>query len=931
MRPLKLVLNAFGSYTGRVEVDLEKLGREGLYLICGDTGAGKSTLFDGICFALYGQTSGAARRDGEVLRSELAPPQTQSYVELTFEHGGKRYGLWRSLKYQRPALRGEGLIQQDSNAALTLPDGSVVEGKRRVNEKVEEILRLKYEHFSRIMMIAQGEFNQLLMADTEARGRILQKICDTSRHRALQDRLQEEARALEEKRRPLEEQVKGAFAYAECGPDSPSAPALEALKGQPSVYRGQELAGLVEQIQREDQAALEAQKEREDQARAGMEGLLAVLAQFDTLTQARQSLEAAQAALAREAERLPGLVQARDGLLADKERAAALEAQAAALEERMSDYQAMEKDRQTLAELTAQGEALKGEIAQAQAGAQAQRQALAALQREMAALAAAPEALAQAQARVQALLEQGKAARQLSLQAQELGRQEGALAQDQARLTQLAAQAREKGERVAQLRQQLLLHQAGILAAGLREGQPCPVCGSTRHPSPAPLSSQAPTEEGVRQAEEQAQQAQDQAQALAGQVRQALGRVQAQRDQLERALAEQGAKAPSGASPQALAQLAQGLRQGLLERYQRENRDLEQKQGQARRLEQLSQEQPLRQKELERQESALQQARDRAARGEGSQAALTKAIAARRQALAFDHPAQAQAKIDALRRGAAEHRQALEGAEQAVQACQEEIRARQSAKALLEEQIEKRREAVKGQEEQAVRQALAQAQAALRDSGAQRAALAGRMERNRICVRQVRQALTSFAALEARCVLARSLADTAMGRLRGRDKLTFERYVQVDYFERVLAMANQRFLQMTSGQYQLERAQEAENLRAQAGLELNVLNHFTGARRSVKSLSGGESFMASLALALGFADVIRQQAGGVVMDALFIDEGFGALDEAALDQVITALTRLCGGGKLIGIISHVPQLRERIERQVVVRKGCGGSQVQLLC
>ena len=315
----------------------KKLGREGLYLICGDTGAGKSTLFDGICFALYGQTSGAARRDGEVLRSELAPPQVQSYVELTFEHAGKRYGLWRSLKYQRPALRGEGLIQQDSNAALTLPDGSVVEGKRRVNEKVEEILRLKYEHFSRIMMIAQGEFSQLLMADTEARSRILQKICDTSRHRALQEELQERARALEERRLPLEAQVKAAFAYAGCGADSPSAAPLAALKEKPSVYRGEELAALVERIQREDQATLERLKGREEEARAGMEGLLAALAQFEALAQARQSLEDAQEALNREAERLPGLTQARDGLLGGKERAAALEAQAAALEERMSD------------------------------------------------------------------------------------------------------------------------------------------------------------------------------------------------------------------------------------------------------------------------------------------------------------------------------------------------------------------------------------------------------------------------------------------------------------------------------------------------------------------------------------------------------------------------------------------------------------------
>ena len=930
MRPLHLTLSAFGSYAGRADIDMNPLGREGLYLICGDTGAGKSTIFDGICFALYGQTSGAARRDGEVLRSEMAPPGVKSFVELCFEHAGQRYTLWRSLKYERPALRGAGLIQEDSSAAITLPDGTVLEGKRRVNEKVEDILHLKYEHFSRIMMIAQGEFSQLLMADTEARGRILQKICDTSRHRALQTRLAEDLKALEALRLPLMEQIKGAFAYAQCGLDSASGQALKVLKAEPSVYKGRDLLSLLDAVLEEDGEALRRLEDEEKRRREQVERLNQALARHEALKQAREALAEVEKALTGERERLPQLNRAREALLAQRGEMDAREAEAARLQARLPDYLALDKDIETLERLQKERGTLQARAQTVEAALAAGKRGQQRAEKEMAELAAAPEQLLTNRNLVNALLEKGKAAGQGVKQAEQLMEEEARLHGDQARLEQLAVQAQRQADELSQMRRDLLLYQAGILASGLKEGEPCPVCGATHHPDPAPRPREAPGEEQLRAVEAAAARADKAAQAMVGQVKMALGRMEAGRALLERALSEQKIPVEPDMELPQLRRLAGDLREQLRLAYQRSQRALKEAEDKVTRLEQLQRETPRRQRELEEQTEGLNQLQAQAARLEGSCAALAQAVAERRQALPYAQREQAQSRIQALEQEVLAYRKAAEAAALAIGQCLSRIETNQSQKESLAGRIEKQTKVLDDEEEQTTRERYRQAEEALRQGMGLRAGLLGRLERNGQCAAAVRAALDDFEALEKRCEVVRSLADTACGRLKGCDKLTFERYIQVSYFERVLTMANQRFLQMTLGQYELERAEGADTLRAQAGLELNVINHFTGTRRSVKSLSGGESFMASLSLALGFADVIRHEAGGVVIDALFIDEGFGALDEAALDQVLTALTHLTGGGKLIGIISHVPQLRERIEKQIVVRKGRFGSSVQVL-
>ena len=198
-------------------------------------------------------------------------------------------------------------------------------------------------------------------------------------------------------------------------------------------------------------------------------------------------------------------------------------------------------------------------------------------------------------------------------------------------------------------------------------------------------------------------------------------------------------------------------------------------------------------------------------------------------------------------------------------------------------------------------------------------------------LRQIEKKSAAIADVEKRWMMVGPLADTANGNLSGREKIMLETYVQMAYFDRIIERANTRFMVMSGGQYELKRRREADNNRSQSGLSLDVVDHYNGTERSVKTLSGGESFKASLSLALGLSDEIQASAGGIQLDTMFVDEGFGSLDEESLQQAMRALNGLAEGNRLVGIISHVPELREKIDRQIIVRKDrSGGSRVEVV-
>ena len=303
--------------------------------------------------------------------------------------------------------------------------------------------------------------------------------------------------------------------------------------------------------------------------------------------------------------------------------------------------------------------------------------------------------------------------------------------------------------------------------------------------------------------------------------------------------------------------------------------------------------------------------------------AKSEQAAAEKADLPFETGAETESRIEQLTNLIRRQKEAFEKAESACRASDRKLAEYRAAAGKLKEQAAEQLGFDKAEE-----QLLAEAEAAV----AQKSGQVGiRLNANRTCLKNIREKSGDLAAVEERCTWIRALANTANGTISGKEKIMLETYVQMTFFDRIIARANTRFMVMSGGRYELKRRQSAGNNRSQSGLDLDVTDHYSGSERSVKTLSGGESFMASLSLALGLSDEIQSSAGGVRLDSMFVDEGFGSLDEESLDQAMKALYGLAQGSRLVGIISHVSELKNRIDRQIVVTKDAhGGSRAAVL-
>ena len=807
MRPLKLTLSAFGPYADTTTLPLEQLGRGGLYLVTGDTGAGKTTLFDAITYALYDHSSGGVR-DGAMLRSKYADPGTPTFVELEFEVRGQRYTVRRNPEYLRPKARGEGFTTEKADAALTYADGRPpVTKAKEVTAAVIDIIGLDYNQFSQIAMIAQGQFTRLLNATTEERSKIFRRLFRTQRYQKLQEALAEENSALTARRAALNARLDAVLAGISYDAADPEAEALGTLSAQMPP----------------------------DAVTTLLEGLTA-----------RQEAAAAQAA---------------DAL-------AALDRQLSTLQTTLGAAEQAERQRQEVA----------GELAKARSTAQLESAkastrrktlealdaALTASEAELAALADADTRRVELEAEAARLAQRETALNELARSLTECQHRNTAARTAQEAYRQAAGRQTEAHSARDTLERAFLDAQAGLLAQTLEEGAPCPVCGSTHHPAKAHLPRTAPTEVQVNKAKQAAAQADSAAQEASAAAREALTREQEGRAQLRKdaeALLPERFTSPEGPVP---------LTVSLLK-------------------------------------TALAEEND----------ALHTAQAGLNQRQTKNHAdCRRKKELEAQRKAQAEQRTALEAQ---VTAAQQAAAAAQAAEQIAQP---KKIAALKAEQNEllARRKALA----------AQEKDLNARLLPNRRALADHQKLADQRDALDARWQWVNALASTAGGTLSSKQKIRLEAYIQMNYLDRILIHANTRLMQMTAGQYELERI-GAENQRSQSGLDLGVIDHYNGTRRSVKTLSGGESFKASLALALGLSDEVQSTAGGIRLDTLFLDEGFGSLDEESLEQAIRVLSGLTEGDRLVGIISHVAALKDRIDRQVVVHKErSGGSWVEIV-
>ena len=918
MRPLKLTMAGFGPYAGTQELDFTDLGNSGLYLITGDTGAGKTTIFDAITFALFGEASGD-NRQANMLRSKYVKPEDPTYVELTFAYDGKEYTVKRNPEYERAKTRGTGTTKQTADALLTHPDGRVVTRLKDVDKAIRDIIGLTREQFAQVAMISQGEFRKLLQADTKERQKIFRDIFRTERFGILQNRLKDKAGELNAQLAGAKLSKQQYINGIVCNEDSLLAP--EVRKAMDGGMLTSDVLELLEKLLKEDQdaqAALDTQLAEIDQQ---TEQVTARLTQAETYQKAKEALlqnEESEKARAAQLEQAQAALSTAQATIPEQEQ---LGNKIAEMEALLPSYD--ELDSKT-SELTQKEKSL----AAAEATRNAAQQKKTDLSEEISALKAECEALENISAEKekltagrQALMDKRTKFRTLITDMDALNEQRDLLAQKQEAYLKADRKSTGLGQEYEAKSKAFLDEQAGIIASSLVPGTPCPVCGSTEHPCLAGLSDHAPTEADVREAKKAYEEAQKETEKLSGEASTQKGKVSTSEEAIRGELAAllpdtapDGAREAAREQEELLTAEISRLADGITEAEKKEKRKKT-----------LCALIPEKEKALSHVEADLVSAKEQIASLSGSVSEVKKQIEALKTKLSFSDKKAAIAEQAALERKRSTLKAALTDAEKAAAECKEALAGVRAAMEELRKQLENGTE-IDVTETEAQKQALSQQRSHIT---AKQKVLHHRITTNQTARENICVKAAETEALEARHAWVKNLSETANGTLSGKEKIMLETYIQTTYFDRILERANIRLQKMSGGQYDLKRRRTAANKQAQTGLELDIIDHINTTERSVNTLSGGEAFLASLALALGLSDEV-QMSTGIRLDTLFVDEGFGSLDSESLSKAYHTLAGLTEGNRLVGIISHVAELKERIDKQIVVTKNkSGSSQAQI--
>ncbi len=913
MRPLRLTISAFGPYADLTVIDLADLGDSGLYLITGDTGAGKTTIFDAITFALYGEPSGS-HREASMLRSMYASAETPTFVELTFLYAGKTYIVRRNPDYERMSRKGDKMTLQKADAELTLPDGSVVTKTRDVTAKIYEIVGIDRDQFSQIAMIAQGDFLKLLLAPTEDRKKIFRKIFRTDAYDRLQQRLRDDALRRERELSALQASVLQYLSGIQAAEDDLRF--LSVRKAKEGALPMEEVFLLLTSlIQEEEDRYRQTEQERlaldekigEKENRIGQAREIAktiedrriALKLSDDLRVAKES---ASVSWKKAEEDLPTIKR--------------FEMEITLLEAALPDYDAWEDAKKVIADTLARREILQRLIDETSA-------AVISLKEE------------QKKDSEELLTLKDIELEKLTL---ETRRNQGAKSiEDLQKVFRDAEQYRRMSDELSHLRETSLqasrlsekFHidyavknrafldaQAGILAQSLVDGLPCPVCGSKDHPIPASVPQSAPTEVELQRLKEETDRKDSVARTAAQMAAAASGKLQTFGDDL---ILRSGAMG----FERDLAELSEEL-EARMAVVTNENRRISEAlttcSGKIMRKAELE-------KRIPALESKILEESSRKDQLLSEHISLTAMLAERERdfskissKLAYPGKKEAAEAIARLR----ENKASLEKKFSAAEIAYKKILSDEAILSGRIDSLTRRINDAEAVDEQALRNDLAQLQSRRNALLTTAEEATHRHRSNTAVLNGITHQCGNIDRLLRELTWMKTLSDTANGTLSGKEKIMLETFVQMTYFDRIIERANTRFMIMSHGQYELKRRAEAENNQRKSGLELNVIDHYNGSERSVKTLSGGESFMASLSLALGLSDEIQTAAGGIRLDTMFVDEGFGALDDEALHQAIRALTDLAQGDRLVGIISHVSELKQRIDRQIVVTKDNSG-------
>lgn len=964
MRPILIEMSAFGPYAGKQTIHMDELGTSGLYLISGDTGAGKTTIFDAIVFALYG-TGSSDRRSGELLRSKYAEPEVPTQVRLVFEYRNQRYEVRRNPAYLRPKLRGEGFTQEKASGELKLPDGKLVEGLSEIDRKLEEILGMTREQFLQIAMIAQGDFLKLLLAKTDARRKIFSSIFDTGRFARLEDRLKEETKRAQAAYDELVQRIDqekdrakllGSNASVQAAALDDSIADVSMENSNSSMGDPAELTTVqfLQEVARSRDEARSRAKQGEDRTNAlenVMEDLTRRIQDWEEILRQQEELESAEGKLEQICQDQEIAQQDLTQAKTQEPEAEEKEKQMLLVESQLVEYDALEELDRKQREQKESREALQEERQQLEQELAASQEKLKSDRKELQQLTELADSLPEitaSESKVDQRQTDYKTLQTLRTSWEDALR-EWDKAGKKLRLAQDAEQQRNDEYRRAQ--KAFLEDQAGILAETLEENVPCPVCGSLDHPAPAIKGADAPTKEQVEEYKAAWEKADDQLRDAGNAAAQWKGSKDVS---LER-LREQADRMEVSGDPEVLKEQIPGELTQLKEKLKSIRSKLKQASDAKKRQDRLAREIRDREQENRDRETKLTQLTVESARLEESLNHLESQLEEKQKKLTYSTRKEAERAIERFRKEAEAIRKAEEDAQNRMDDLNRQKTHQEAVVAEKRRQIAEREKqpvpedsltatedpSPDNSSDESIQERYQRELDHLREEKERQKTLRSDLqeeirkywticETNEEVLKKIQEYQEDLKIAEERQRLFSTLSNTAAGTLPGKQKLQLETFVQQQLFDRILYRANQRFQVMSGGQYDLVRRRDYQR-NQQSGLDLDVVDHYNGTTRSASTLSGGESFMASLSLALGLSDEIQANAGGVQIDAMFVDEGFGSLDEETLEQAMQAMQSLADdGGRIVGIISHVAELQNRIDRQILVTKAkSGGSTARI--
>lgn len=919
MRPLKITMSAFGPYAGEVTLDMQKLGKSGIYLITGDTGAGKTTIFDAISYALYGEASGNYR-ENTTLRSKYASADTPTFVELEFEYNNEIYKINRNPEYPRPNKRGEGFTKQSANAELVMPDGSVITKIKEVSAKVEEIIGINKNQFSQIAMIAQGDFRKLLNCETNERSKIFRKIFKTEPYHNIEIKLSSLFNELKRNREKEKSGIEQYINQLKCNENDTLSIELERAKsGDVLIEDVIKLAGEI--INKDTLEYTKTQK--------NIESINEEIEKINSNIKLYENQEATKKAYAKASSKLEEFKTKRNecekaykSAEAQRDRLDDLTSKINLINSKMPKYDELKSLENSISEKTQSFEKSINSL-------KLKQQEITLLEKEIDEKSKALEEVKGADLLVQKLTVQKEEINKKAEALKELKIEIDRCKTEQKNLKNAQSFAKSALDEYSALENEynqiyiaFFNEQAGIIADELKDGEPCPVCGSTSHPNLARKSENAPSQADVesaqnlvKKAREKADKARDTASALKSRVDEIAANVKS------------AAKKLFGTDDNVFDDYNSNIN-ALKKEYDCTLALLKTANEKLSLYKKLDKEIPKiqeKQKSLSDEISTLntQKASDEAFISEN-----TKRVTSIKSELDFESADLAKDKLKEYTNLSSDIKNAIEKSKNAFDDIKSKYDTQKGTKASLENALKEFKEI----DLASLNEKSLKLNEYKKDVDKTAKSLYSRIESNKLLVDNISEKRDILKEYDDKYVWLKALSETANGDISGKEKITLETFVQMTYFDSIIRKANIRLLTMSDGQYELVRRSDAETLKKNEGLALDVIDHFNASSRSVSTLSGGESFMASLCLALGLSDEIQSSNGGIKLDTMFVDEGFGSLDGEALDRALSALTSLSQGNRLVGIISHVDALCDRIDNKIVITKDRTiGSNAQIIC